>query len=209
MDRYQYKPIPHSDMIRLFVLDPGTDHDPLVGSLQSVRIDQTPPYEAISYVWGDPTKTVVLVCDGAKLGITYNLSSALRRVRRVNDTRLLWADAICINQNNVHERSTQLVLMRSIFQDAVRVLVWLGPAKNEDETRSVFTLLERLWDQGNKNDANSSKPLTQLTMQELFNGFLQQRIEFQPGTIPASSSSMWACLARFYVQSWFTRVWVR
>lgn len=195
-------------MIRLFVLDPGTDHAPLVSSLQLVRIDQMPPYEAISYVWGDPTKTVVLVCDGAKLGITCNLSSALRRLRRADGTRLLWADTICIDQNNVHERSTQIALMRSIFQGAVRVLVWLGPAEevDEDETQSVFTLLERLWDQGNKSDATCSKPLAHLTMLELVNGFLQQRIELQPGTVPASSSPMWVCLARFYAQPWFTRV---
>lgn len=108
MDCYQYKPIPHGDMIRLFDLDPGTDHDPLIGSLQSVPVDQTPPYEAILYVWGDPTNTVALVCDGVKLSITYNLSDALRRVHHTTSTRLLWADAICIDQNNVQERSAQL-----------------------------------------------------------------------------------------------------
>lgn len=151
----------------------------------------------------------MLVCDGVKLAITYNLSRALRRVRHTNGTRLLWADAICIDQNNVHERSTQLALMRSIFQGAVRVPVWLGAAEDEDETRSVFTLLERLWDQGDKNDANGSKTLTHLTMQELLNGFLQRRIVLQPGAIPATSSPMWVYLARFYAQPWFTRVWVR
>lgn len=50
MDHYQYETIPRGDMIRLFELEPGADHDPLVGSLRVVRIDQTPPYEAISYV---------------------------------------------------------------------------------------------------------------------------------------------------------------
>lgn len=209
MDQYQYEAIPRHDTIRLFELEPGSDDDPLFGSLRSVQIDQTPPYEAISYVWGNPAKQVVLVCDGMELRITYNLSGALRRVRRTQGTRLLWADAVCIDQDNVHERSAQVALMRSIFQGAVRVLVWLGPGEDDEETRSVFALLERLWDLGDKSDSDCSKPLTHMTTQELVIGSVQRRIGLQPGAIPAKSSPIWECLARFYTQPWFTRVWVR
>jgi Heterokaryon incompatibility protein (HET) len=53
-----------------------------------------------------------------------NLSDALRRIHPTAGARLLLADAVCIDQGNVHERSAQVRLMRLIYQETVRVLVW-------------------------------------------------------------------------------------
>lgn len=39
---------------------------------------------------------------------------------------LLWADAICINQNNVEERAEQVKLMEDIYPSARKVLLWFG-----------------------------------------------------------------------------------
>lgn len=45
----------------------------------------------------------------------------------------IWADAICIDQSKLAERSQQVQLMRQIYQSASVVLVWLGPRENTDQ----------------------------------------------------------------------------
>lgn len=39
---------------------------------------------------------------------------------------MLWADAMCINQNDLNERGQQLEIMGSIYAKATRVVIWLG-----------------------------------------------------------------------------------
>lgn len=50
-----------------------------------------------------------------------------------------WVDAICINQNDVHERGHQVNLMAHIYSDASCVIAWLGP-EAEDSAPAVETL---------------------------------------------------------------------
>jgi len=60
------------------------------------------------------------------LAITQNLHSALFRLLLLNKARLIWADAICINQEDTEERSSQARLMKDIYQLASSVIIWLG-----------------------------------------------------------------------------------
>ncbi|KAI1193334.1 heterokaryon incompatibility protein-domain-containing protein [Nemania serpens] len=138
-----YRPLP-PELIRVFELDAGEFSDPIVGRLVSQTIDGE-PYEAVSYVWGDRRERHDIVIDGATLSVTANLHGALTafRLRPLSgssdgsypDTgtelaqrrvRRLWADAVCINQENLPERTSQIELMGRIFAGARRVLAWLG-----------------------------------------------------------------------------------
>lgn len=128
---FVYKPLSDNQSVRFLVLQPGSGSDPLVGSLQigslgSADIDQLPPYEAISYVWGSGTRQYELLCDGAVLPLTQSIYDALNRVRLRDEPRRLWADQVCINQDNIPERSQQVKLMNLVYKNAKRVLVWLG-----------------------------------------------------------------------------------
>ncbi|KAK4216724.1 heterokaryon incompatibility protein-domain-containing protein [Rhypophila decipiens] len=114
-----------SGFIRVFELDPGSPADPIVGRLVSQTIGG-PSYEAVSYVWGDPRQRCDLTISGATLSVTANLHGALTVFRHRQRRRRLWADALCINQDNVPERTAQVELMGSIFKGATRVLAWLG-----------------------------------------------------------------------------------
>jgi hypothetical protein len=78
-------------------------------------------YVALSYVWGNPNKTREIFINEKSVQVTENLESALRILRDKLPMRLgvrLWADALCINQNDVKERSTQVQRMREIYQKA-------------------------------------------------------------------------------------------
>ena len=38
----------------------------------------------------------------------------------------MWADAVCINQNDLDERSSQVSIMSKIYKDAKKCQIWLG-----------------------------------------------------------------------------------
>jgi hypothetical protein len=99
-------------------------------SLETVSEDQIAgrlsECEALSYVWGIPTVGPLNMCNGAWLRITPNLGDALEALRHPTERKLLWADAICINQRDPNERNHQIKLMAQIYSTAKRVLVWLG-----------------------------------------------------------------------------------
>jgi hypothetical protein len=112
--------------VRLLKLFPGSKTKTIQCELVQTPIDDVPEYEAISYVWGDPNIRVPIQCNGTTLDITVSLAEALRRFRLSDSTRLLWADAICINQSDNLERNHQVGLMRHIYSSAATVLIWLG-----------------------------------------------------------------------------------
>ncbi|KAH8652592.1 heterokaryon incompatibility protein-domain-containing protein, partial [Tricladium varicosporioides] len=111
--------------IRLLHLLPGTGSEPLRCSLEVAvpfRSATGLSYEAISYAWGDGASTEVIWCDGKRKTITSSLATALRRVRLVDRTRVLWADGICINQKDLDECEQQVRLMAAIYSQATQVL---------------------------------------------------------------------------------------
>jgi hypothetical protein len=58
--------------------------------------------------------------------IRKNLEAALRHLRLTQEARYLWVDAICINQDDMDERSRQVSIMSEIYSKASQVVVWLG-----------------------------------------------------------------------------------
>lgn len=57
--------------------------------------------------------------------ITENLHTALSRLRDNSFDRIIWADGICINQDDNEERSLQVQYMMNIYSRASQVIVWL------------------------------------------------------------------------------------
>ena len=102
--------------------------DPIQCYLFEVRLDDWPIYEAVSYTWGDPNDKSISNCNNKTISVPRNLVEGLRMFRRPDRLRILWADAVCINQKDLEERGSQVALMASIFSEASRVLVWLGHA---------------------------------------------------------------------------------
>ncbi|RYP15255.1 hypothetical protein DL765_005830 [Monosporascus sp. GIB2] len=66
------------------------------------------------------------------LPVTANLYAALLRLRDRYIERVIWVDAICINQEDKEERGHQVRSMAEIYCKANRVIVWLGEAEAED-----------------------------------------------------------------------------
>jgi hypothetical protein len=92
-------------------------------------------YEALSYVWGEenpPGRVWIGNACSAYLEITPNLESALRYLRYQDRRRTLWIDAICIDQQNVPERNSQVQMMGSVYSNAQKVLIWLGLSEGNE-----------------------------------------------------------------------------
>ncbi|KAH7364804.1 heterokaryon incompatibility protein-domain-containing protein [Rhexocercosporidium sp. MPI-PUGE-AT-0058] len=122
---YEHEPLPTTTSIRILELFPGEGTEIIKCSLSVSERETAPPFEAISYAWGSGTNTRVISCENRKLKVTTNLRDALWKIRDPVKSRLLWADAVCINQNDINERGYQVWQMSEIYASATRVLVWL------------------------------------------------------------------------------------
>ena len=132
-EHYVHKLVVAENVIRLLAILPARFDDPISCTLNHVSLDDEPAYEALSYTWGAPIMDHSLACNGKILAVTQNLFEGLRRVRRRKAVRVIWVDAICINQTDVPERNRQILLMGKIYQQASQVVVWLGvPGDGED-----------------------------------------------------------------------------
>ena len=118
--------LPYPDSIRLLRLHTEEKSPILSASLFLARLQDGPEFEAISYVWGDPESLVSISLNGEPAIITQNLAYALQQVRCIKSHLILWADQICINQENLDERGHQVQLMGRVFGGASRVFICLG-----------------------------------------------------------------------------------
>ncbi|CAJ2501338.1 Uu.00g041910.m01.CDS01 [Anthostomella pinea] len=138
---YRYEPLPGKDFIRLVTIHPGEFADDIVISLEvtAFPLDNPPVYEALSYVWGLPSDPglVHVTCSRAQqrttILATQNLVVALRHLRYVDKPRVMWMDALSINQKADVEKSSQVAKMGEVFRLATRVVAWLGPEENDSD----------------------------------------------------------------------------
>lgn len=93
--------------------------------------DAVPPYEALSWTWGDPKQTDVLVLNGFQHRVSSNLTGFLKRYRHQRVQRYLWIDALCINQNDKQEKQEQIQIMHRIYAASTKFTIWLGEKPEE------------------------------------------------------------------------------
>jgi hypothetical protein len=113
---------------RLVRIHPNVRPHHIVASLATYALNDHPPYEALSYVWGpfDLEDPYLIELDGSPFKVTINLWRALYYLRLESKVRDFWIDAICINQEDLGERSSQVELMRDIYKGSSRTVVWIG-----------------------------------------------------------------------------------
>lgn len=160
----------HSE-IRLVTVLPGVDGSQIQCTIENMSLMRPPKYTALSYCWGDPNKTLDILVNDQPFPATTNLHAALSRLRDTKYTTL-WIDAICINQEDVVERSQQLFLMGSIYRKATTTVAWLGdlahcPA-NTIVKDSMFT--------ASANASDASTATTLLRIRDIINNPYWRRV---------------------------------
>lgn len=146
---YQYDKLTDSvAQIRLLELLPGKNLENIKCRL--IHVDRSAAagtYEPLSYVWGDQSTTIpIYVNDNKTMSIGVNLHAALARLRRPDVSRMLWADALCINQGDILEKNMQVQLMRSVYENGTQTVVWLGEEDDPYLTPAAF----RIWEFANE-----------------------------------------------------------
>ena len=146
MERFHHSPLDNSKReIRLLHLFPRDqlirqqpspfnifqDEEPISCLLETVSLNDSPKYNALSYTWGKPELTHQIWVNNAILPVTESLAVALRHLRQESEILILWVDAVCINQRDTDEKNHQVRQMAEVYRHAAQVFVWLGPAADE------------------------------------------------------------------------------
>ncbi|KAF2679680.1 hypothetical protein K458DRAFT_265036, partial [Lentithecium fluviatile CBS 122367] len=107
-------------------------------NISVVSLDSAPAYTALSYVWGSSERSREIKCNGKRLPTTDSLYRLLER-SRLSDADWLWADAVCIDQDNLLERSSQVAFMEEIYSRAARVAIYLD-GFSDTEANAMYEL---------------------------------------------------------------------
>ncbi|PMD62421.1 HET-domain-containing protein [Hyaloscypha bicolor E] len=171
--------------------------------LQVGESSRTPSYEAVSYAWGSEVDPYFISIrdrgrlDSNSLPVTQNLAEAMRYLRREDEARILWIDAVCINQQDLIERSVQVGRMADIFRNAKQVDVWLGPesASSDVAVNLVHAVAADLVTARNTKDTASRTVLPGSETDKL----LANREALLPRI---------KALKELCQRQWFTRLWI-
>ncbi|RGP65400.1 heterokaryon incompatibility [Fusarium sporotrichioides] len=195
-----------TNQIRLLQVNTDTSN-PNAGFLKIVSLDDAPPFYAISHCWGTQAHNTVVRVSGQSLNITSDLAAGLKVLQElaINDSnfdpplKYVWIDSICVNQQSISDRSTQVALMRQIYSTSVTTLVWLGPER--PWVTPAWRLLNQIYhvfesdypEARHENDMPSStysEPLHKLK------------------GLPMWDDESWEHLRRVMHLDWFARIWV-
>ena len=141
---FHYEPLDASkDCFRLCKILPGLGDLPVLCELTNEVIStQSGHYEALSYTWGTDQQQQWIKLNDKPYHIKPNLLLALRAIHKLDESLLVWIDAICINQSVAAEQVHQVSVMGDIYRNARRVLAWIGAAA--DDSDAFFDYLENL-----------------------------------------------------------------
>ncbi|CAI6331468.1 unnamed protein product [Periconia digitata] len=193
---YRYKSLKVSDEIRLVRLLPAKNRDDDVQCvITHTALHRGLCFEALSYAWGSTVLSQTIHTFEGIVRVTQNCSDALRDLRHQDESRLLWIDAICINQESNDEKNHQVPLMSKIYAAASRTLIYIGPDLLAT-ARDTFRHLE-------EGDGYCHK-CEDCRLRRMSNS----NLSWHRTTRKHGPETMWNDLTRIVGMPWFSRVWV-
>jgi hypothetical protein len=203
MQEFTYTPLGFTLSTRLIKILPGEAKSSIKCHIFEISLHDLPTsgYTALSYCWGNASKTEPVTLNHYPFRVTENLYAALQVLRESHSTDLFWIDAICINQSDLGERSSQVQNMKKIYEQASRVVIWLGAGSAE--TKLAMCFIEKTWGFWNSLAAahgNDKTALLDICVKEgsiLFDS-REGVVDFGP----------LEGVALLLLRPWFERVWV-
>lgn len=160
-----------------------------------------PSYDALSYAWDQPCSPCgALKCGKTAISIPgQKLLACLQELVRQRFSRWIWVDAICINQSDELEKSTQIPLMREIFSRALTTHIWLTTADNLEER-----FLRLMAQPQDKHD-----PLKEIIQDALNMITTRKNYSMNLSKEAVTLRDVINCLRSIFRCSWIERVWVQ
>lgn len=119
---------PTQNYIRLLTITPSKNISQIIEChLEVISLQEPLPYQAVSYAWGEEDASEPILIEGHRILVSRSLRAALTRIREHwNNGELLlkgqrlpvWIDKLCIDQENLIEKSSQVLLMGHIYASA-------------------------------------------------------------------------------------------
>lgn len=224
---HRYKPLPGPRWLRLLRILSVAGEE-AVCSLEAFDMARLPKYDCLSYTWGDPMcrdlypldapqdklsascDRQIRHADGSIIRVTENLVQALKRLAEFgyspvldNPTpRYLWIDAICINQGDNDEKSSQVAMMDVIYREAETVVVWLG--EEDFHTTGALKIMEALA----KVDLTKFEEAPYYDDYDAFTAYDTLLEASNTLGLPDIEAGEWRDYAAFLQRKWFERIWV-
>lgn len=154
------------------------------------------PYEALSYTWGTDTNMETIFIDDRPFEVKQNLYAALLQLRSEKLDRIIWIDAICINQESDEERTMSVRMMGDVFARASRVLIWLGIETSTD--KDAFSLFEMF---ENSFAKHGFFHVDNTETNDVVPGYEQMGL-------PTSEKKEWGAAATLFQRPYFSRMWI-
>jgi hypothetical protein len=160
-----------------------------------------------------------ILCDGTLLEVSANCHAFLLRFQQLRaaslagmeslkeskvsdrDVEYIWVDAICINQNSLSERASQVCIMDRVYRQARKVLIWLGhdDVLTREGSKAMFV----------------THKLYKATVHAGLRGEKLSKILGPPGDspifkrfgLPRITPFQWQGLIALFRRTWFVRAW--
>ncbi|KAI0467691.1 hypothetical protein F4859DRAFT_525119 [Xylaria cf. heliscus] len=201
-----YRPLEGNLPIRLLVIHPGKFDEPLKTELVPTTLDESrAAYDATSYTWGSPENPELISCGDSQLWIQRNAFNMILDLRRPDQSRKVWIDAICINQCSLDERAAQVAIMHHVYRRAGATWVWLGRPDEHSSAAMTFAATleaEKLVGEFSHCQYGANWSL-----------FAEKSYFFDPSFKPTMDAgrlrSLVIAIVRFLNRPWFSRVWIQ
>ncbi|KAH8800858.1 heterokaryon incompatibility protein-domain-containing protein [Xylogone sp. PMI_703] len=204
MTNFEYKPLILEGAFRLIRVLKGCDDDPIRCQIFESKIPSSEDignYAALSYTWGSTLKPCNIIINDSKMTVTKNVYLALRDLRYREKDRVLWVDALSINQSDKNEQGQQVQRMGSIYRKAERIIIWLGEATYS--TDYVMYYMNQLEEESVKH-AFGDQHRQEISDKQLVNIWSTLVHDLTPDQKGFLRESLQSLLDR----NWFKRVWV-
>ncbi|KAG7284278.1 hypothetical protein NEMBOFW57_010644 [Staphylotrichum longicolle] len=208
---FTYAPLQRDQReIRLVILEPGTDGcTPIRLSLETTPLDLAGKYTCLSYAWGPPSPQKSVELNGCRFDLRENLYLALKRLRLPDKARRLWVDAVCINQNDIHEREDQVSIMQHIYHTASDVIAWIGEDNGEPDRRAIAFMKELSARSKSSIHVDPEDSDSALGFARPTAPLDDESVDWLESVTPFGLvDSVWLDLAALIDRPWFSRIWI-
>lgn len=197
---YRYERLENDGQFRLLAVEPWDDNGHFSYELKTFSMSNAPPYETVSYVWGqDERRFLLSFKDSTVLQINRSLFSALPLLSRHCQSGYLWIDQVCIDQSNVKERNHQVKYMGAVYKQAEKVYIFLGRMTHVVDIESLLALLRHV----EESHSTTTSPQTIIRLQDSLETIIKPSYDES-----SPASRQWRDLVRLFQHPWFTRAWV-